>query len=130
MSAKVTESSLNIVAEGTRIEGKIRFDQVSRVHGVLVGEVRAEDGSTLILGETGMIEGNVLADTLMVDGFVRGDIVARSRVVLSSTGRVVGNIKAPSVTIDFGAYFEGRCMMDDAPGPVAPVTSDHPLKPA
>ncbi len=107
------ETSINIVAEGTRIEGVITFNQVSRVHGVLVGEVRAQEGSTLILSETSVVEGNILADTLMIDGYVKGDVVAKKRVVLSRTSRVIGTIKTPSLTLEFGAYFEGRCAMEE-----------------
>ena len=115
---QVTESDINIVAEGTRLEGKIVFDKVSRVHGVLIGEIRANPGSMLVLSETAVVEGNIEADTLVIDGFVRGDIRARSKVVVSGTGRVVGNIETPSLTIDFGAYFEGRCVTSDlSPSP-------------
>jgi cytoskeletal protein CcmA (bactofilin family) len=108
------ETHVNMVAEGTRIEGQVVFDHVSRVNGVLIGEVRAKEGSTLILSETAVVEGNIDADILMIDGYVHGDVVAKTRVVVSRTGRVVGNIKTPSLTMEFGAYFEGRCAMETA----------------
>lgn len=119
------ETTINMVAEGTRIEGQVIFTDISRVHGVLVGEVRAKEGSTLILSETSVVEGNIEADTLMIDGYVHGDVVAKTRIVVSRTGRVVGNIKTPSLTLEFGAYFEGRCAME---GQV--VTSNLSPKPA
>lgn len=121
----IVETGVNIVSEGTRLEGKIHFDSISRVHGTLVGEVHGAPGSRLILGETSVVEGNITADTVMVDGYVRGDIAAATRVVVSGTGRVVGNIRTPSLTVDFGAYFEGKCSMDEVP-----LTSGHALKPA
>src|ERR1700733_9342620 len=95
------ETTINIIAEGTRLEGKMTFDQISRVHGVLVGEVRAKDGSTLILSETAVVDGNIEADILMIDGYVHGDVVAKTRVVVSRTGRVVGNIKTSSLILEF-----------------------------
>jgi cytoskeletal protein CcmA (bactofilin family) len=106
------ESSLNIVSQGTRIEGKVIFDRVSRFHGTLVGEAHGSDGSTLVLCESAVVEGNIFADTLFVDGFVQGNIQARTRVVVSGTGRVIGNIQAPSVKLEFGSHFEGRCEME------------------
>lgn len=120
-----TETLLTLVSEGTQLEGKIVFDQVARVHGILKGEVTAQPGSTLILGETSLVEGNIHADTLMIDGFVRGDIHANTRVVISGTGRVIGNIQTPSLVVDFGAHFEGKCKMETgrpAPSP-EPVTA-------
>ena len=112
MMKNLHESGINIIAEGTRIEGKATFDQVSRFHGVLVGEAHAREGSTLVLCESSVVEGDVFADTLMIDGYVQGNIQARSRVVISGTGRVVGNIQTPSLKLEFGAYFEGRCEME------------------
>jgi cytoskeletal protein CcmA (bactofilin family) len=109
---EIQETAINIVGEGTRIEGEVLFDRITRVHGVLVGKVRAKEGSTLILGETAVVEGDVDADTLVIDGYVQGDVSARKRVVISRTGRVIGDIHSPSVRVEFGAYFEGRCAME------------------
>jgi cytoskeletal protein CcmA (bactofilin family) len=108
----LNESSINIIAEGTKIEGKITFDHISRVHGVLLGEVRANKGSILVLSESAVIEGNIDADVLMIDGYVRGDVIAQTRVVVSRTGRVIGNIKTASLILEFGAHFEGHCSME------------------
>jgi cytoskeletal protein CcmA (bactofilin family) len=110
--SNLNESAINIVAEGTRIEGKITFDHISRVHGVLLGEVIAKDGSTLVLSEAAVIEGSIDADILMIDGYVRGDVTAKTRVVISRTGRVIGNIKTASLILEFGAHFEGQCSME------------------
>lgn len=118
----LSESAINIIAEGTRIEGTVAFDRVTRVHGTLSGRVSGAAGSTLVLAETALVEGDVDADTLIVDGYVRGDIRARTRVVLSRTARVVGNIRTRSLTIEFGAYFEGKSTMEqeDRPAPAEP----------
>lgn len=113
------ESRINVVGEGTRIEGKITLDAITRVHGVLIGEVEAREGSTLILAETATVEGTIRADTLIIDGFVEGDVYATTRVEVSRTGRVVGNITAPSVRMEFGCHFEGRCAAG-LPIPVSP----------
>ncbi len=110
----LTETTINVISEGTKIEGQIQFDHITRIHGVLVGEIKAKDGSTLILSESALTEGTIHADVLFVDGFVQGDIAAKTRVVISRTGRVVGNIKTRSLTIESGAYFEGRCYMEDS----------------
>lgn len=101
------ESTINLIAEGTRLEGKMRFEQVSRVHGILLGEIEAAPGSTLILAESAYVEGSIDADTLVVDGFVKGDIRARTRVVVSPTGRVVGDIRTANLQLEYGCFFEG-----------------------
>ena len=111
---EIKESAINLISEQTRIDGKVTFDRITRVHGVLNGEVSAKEGSTLILAETSMTEGTIRADTLIVDGFVRGEIFATKQVVISQTGRVVGNIKTASFRLEPGAYFEGACVTTPA----------------
>lgn len=111
-SQAIQEAAINIIAEGTRLEGKIVLDMISRINGVLVGEVHGKPGSKLILTETGIVEGDIFADQLIVDGFVRGNIISQGKVTVSRTGRVVGNIQAPTIELEFGAYFEGRCSME------------------
>lgn len=109
---ELIESSVNIISESSKIEGRIELRDVSRVHGQLVGEVFCPKGSTLILSETSLVEGNIQGDMIMIDGYVKGQIVASTKVVLSSTARVFGNIHTPSLQIEFGAYFEGTTLMD------------------
>lgn len=108
----IIESQINIIAEGTRIEGEIQFDHITRVHGVLSGQVKSSLGSTLILSETAVVEGSIEADTLIIDGYVQGKIEAKTKVVVSRTGRVIGMIKTPSLQLEFGSYFEGKCAME------------------
>lgn len=119
----VTETRINIISEGTKLNGTVRVEGVARIHGILEGKLEANPGSTVILGETGVIEGGIHADRLMIDGYVRGDIEAKTSVLVSPTGRVVGNIKTPSLTIEFGAYFEGRCLMDNSQKPTRDTTN-------
>lgn len=106
------ESGINIVAEGSRFEGTLAFDQIARIHGVIIGQVRGTSGSTLIFTETASVEGDVSGDLVLVDGFIRGNIEAKTKVVISATGRVIGDIRTGSLQLDYGAYFEGRCAMD------------------
>jgi cytoskeletal protein CcmA (bactofilin family) len=125
----INETSVTLISEGTQLQGNLRFNDVSRVHGRLKGDIIAEDGSTLILGETSVVEGKIQADTLVVDGYVHGDIFARTKVVLSRTARVIGNIRTASLKVEFGAYFDGKCIAEEKPAAPAPI-SDRPLKPA
>ena len=105
----ISESDVNFIAEETKIEGKITLPKVSRVHGTIRGEVFAPEGSELIISETGLVEGTIDADTVFIDGFVKGDVRGKKRIVVSATGRVIGNLHSPSVRLDFGSFFEGQC---------------------
>lgn len=112
MPSTLDETTINLVAADTRFEGTLILDAISRINGVLVGKVLAKDGSTLILSETSVVEGEILADTLFIDGFVRGKIYAKTRIVISRTGRVIGEVQTPSLIIEPGAFIEGQCKME------------------
>ncbi len=109
----IQETQLNLLSEGSHIEGKLFLDQTARIHGVVRGEVHGAQGSVLIFSENSQVEGSVEGDVVHIHGFVRGDVEARTKVYVSRTGRVLGNIKTPSLEVEFGAYFEGRCQMEE-----------------
>lgn len=108
----MNESSINIIAEGSRLEGQIKLNDISRVYGELLGQISSPVGGKLILAETAFVEGTIDAEELLIDGFVRGNIRAKKRVMISRTGRVIGTIETPSLELEPGAYFEGQCRME------------------
>jgi len=116
----MNEISINMISANTRLEGKIFFDDVCRIHGTLIGEIHAAPGSTLILEETGVIEGNVYADTLMINGYIQGNVISSSKVLISASGRLIGSVKTPQLKLEPGAFFEGSCNMDQQ------IASIHP----
>ncbi len=111
-SVELHESEVTLISEGSRFEGTLELDSVSRFHGTLRGRLAGKPGSLIILGESGIVEGDIDADTIWVDGFVRGGVHARTRLVLSPTARVIGDLESPSIEIQPGAYFDGNCRME------------------
>ncbi len=107
----IHETEVTVIGEGIRLAGKLTLGGVIRVYGRLSGEIVADADSSLILMESAVVEGTLDVDTLVVAGFIRGDIRARTRVSIEGTGRVIGNIETPSIAIDFGAYLEGETKM-------------------
>lgn len=102
---------INLLGETTRVEGKLVLSDHSTFHGQLQGELVGEPRSTIIIGSHGTVNGTIHGDSIIIDGFVRGDVKASSKVIISETGRLVGNVRAPNFSIHFGGYFEGKCQM-------------------
>jgi cytoskeletal protein CcmA (bactofilin family) len=107
----VERENINLITAGSRFEGTVEFTDYTRFEGYVHGTLKGGVGSELIVGENGVVEGKVEGDVVVIDGFVRGDIKARSKVVISGTGRVVGEIVSPSISIEFGGFFDGKCSM-------------------
>jgi cytoskeletal protein CcmA (bactofilin family) len=99
--------------QGCSIKGDIVFSDLLRVHGQATGTVRS-DGE-LLVGEGGVVEGEILVARLVVAGTVRGTIKARERLVVHSSGRITAEITTPVLVVDEGGVVEGTVKMT-APG--------------
>ena len=93
----------------TFFEGKLTYTGAVRLDGRFKGVIRSDD--TLIVGDTGRIEGEIHVGITIIQGEVVGNVYGKERVELHHPGRMIGNITAPIVVMDEGAVFEGNCKM-------------------
>ncbi len=112
--AKVTEAlerrEVNaFMGAETFFEGKLTYTGAVRLDGRFKGVIRSDD--TLIVGETGRIEGELHVGITIIQGEMVGNVYGKERVELHHPGRMIGNITAPVVIMDEGAVFEGNCKM-------------------
>jgi cytoskeletal protein CcmA (bactofilin family) len=99
-----------LIGKGARVHGDLEFAGGLHLDGSIAGNVRAEpiEGSSLSVSETGSIEGTVEVWNVMLNGTVKGDIVARERVVLGATARVQGNVYYGVIEMTLGAQIMGK----------------------
>jgi cytoskeletal protein CcmA (bactofilin family) len=103
-------SDLNgFLDSGSHVEGELRFETSFRVDGRFTGKVQSN--GDLIIGEGGEVDGDVRAGQVFVSGTLRGTIRAGRRVQISARGKVLADLDTPSLVIEDGAFFEGRCTM-------------------
>ena len=98
-----------LVGTGTTIEGDIVAKNSLLINGVVTGNVTTS--STIRLGPTGDIKGNVKARAAIVSGVIEGDLDAAESAVLGSVSRLMGDLRTAKLKIEEGATFEGRCVM-------------------
>jgi cytoskeletal protein CcmA (bactofilin family) len=99
-----------LIGKASRVQGDLDFAGGLHLDGSIAGNVRADPtrDSSLSVSETGSIEGNVEVGNLMLSGAVRGDIVARGRVVLGATAQVQGNVYYGVIEMTLGAQIMGK----------------------
>jgi len=99
-----------LIGKASRVHGDLEFAGGLHLDGSIAGNVRADpsEGSSLSISETGSIEGNVEAGSVMLNGTVRGDILARERVVLGATAKVQGNVYYGIIEMTLGAQIMGK----------------------
>jgi len=120
---------LSTLSSDLQFEGSISGGGDLQIDGAIKGDVRV---GRLIVGETGAVEGNVSADYIEVRGRVVGGIAGK-QVKLIATAYVDGDITADQMSIDIGAYFQGRVLQGrrEAPTPTpAPRPAAPELAPA
>jgi len=97
------------IDEGSEIEGKYTFSGTVMLNGRFKGEISTTD--MLIIGDKGVINGDIRAGQVLVSGEVVGNVSAAERIELKRTARVFGDVEAPVVVVEEGVRFEGHCRM-------------------
>jgi cytoskeletal protein CcmA (bactofilin family) len=95
---------LTIVGAQLTVRGDIDCPGSLQIFGVVEGDVRA---GTLIIEAGAHIEGKASADRAVIAGSVNGPVTATD-IRIESTAKVIGNITHNMLTIEPGAFLEGR----------------------
>lgn len=114
-SNKNTPKIETIIGPGTEMEGNLISKESVRVDGKLKGEVKAY---AVVLGEYGVILGDITAVSVTIAGKVKGNVSASETLELLPKGQILGDIKSSKLVIADGALFEGNCQMVKADGQV------------
>jgi cytoskeletal protein CcmA (bactofilin family) len=101
-----------MVPEGLTIRGEVAGTESVELRGVLQGPLTTE--GFCHVHETGSLQGKLTAVDVLVEGHVEGDIVARGKVELGAKARVKAHIRAKTIAIADGCFFDGQIHMEGA----------------
>lgn len=117
-----------LIGPEVTIRGDVEFSGGLYVEGHIIGRVVAREGARAMLtvAENGVVDGEILADTVVISGRLQGDVRAIERVELTSTARVTGNVHYTVVEMAAGAQLTGRLIhADSLAEPVQPAAVAH-----
>lgn len=97
-----------IIGPESAIRGDLTSKGTVRVDGGIEGNLTAD---CVIIGEKGLVTGDVVVRQMIVGGRVVGQVRAAEGVEIQRTGDVCGDISATRLTIADGAQFDGRSTM-------------------
>ena len=97
-----------IIGEGYIFTGEVQGSSVIRIEGKIIGNVNVEAG--VILGEKGVIDGNITSQSVIVFGTVNGN-VKTTQLEIKKSGHVNGDITTDTVEIELGAHYNGKLAM-------------------
>lgn len=95
------------IPEGTVFTGNITAMSPVRIDGELNGNLSTE--SSVALGSTSRIKGNMAASDITIGGIMVGDIESKGIVVVASPGSLKGNVRARGFSAEMGSAFSGLC---------------------
>lgn len=98
-----------VIGPALVIDGELSADEDLVVEGVFRGALQL--GRGLVVEASGRVEADVSADSAVIGGQVKGNVVARRKVELRPNACLIGDIKAARVVIAEGATFRGTIEM-------------------
>ena len=106
---KITRFS-SCIGENTEFTGKFSGGENIVVRGHVKGE--SDACRVVVITETGCWDGKLVADIVIVEGTVNGDIVAGEKIELLSGSKITGNLSCPVIAIETGAVHDGHIDMN------------------
>jgi len=107
-----------LVGAATRIIGDVQFSGGFHVDGCVKGNVDApaDSGSILSVSDGGVVEGSVAVPNVILNGTVKGDILAHERIELGATAKVTGNVYYGLIEMAIGAEINGKLVHEPPKG--------------
>jgi cytoskeletal protein CcmA (bactofilin family) len=120
--SKPVETIDTLIGSGSMLQGDLEFTGGLRVDGHIKGHVSAQDSSngTLVLSESGVIEGDISVPHVVINGTVNGNIVSSGHVELQAAAKINGDIHYKAVEMELGAVLNGS-LVSDTSAPVYDV---------
>ena len=120
-----------LIGSNSKVSGDVHFSGGCHVDGTVKGNVSADNDShsALSISEDGTVEGGVTVPYVVLNGIVRGDVVASQRVELGPTARVIGNVYYNLIEMAIGAEVNGKLVhsLEPSESPLA-IGHGEPLE--
>lgn len=107
----------SVIASQVEITGTIKSSGSVRIDGKLEGELQCSGDA--IIGKSAMIKGNLIVNSISVEGAVNGNITAKDRIEMKSSARVNGDIRAKRLSVEDGVTFVGKSEVNPSGSPLS-----------
>jgi cytoskeletal protein CcmA (bactofilin family) len=99
----------SFLSESIELKGNLYVQGSIRIDGKVAGKIEGE--STIYIGEMAVVKAEIIADSIISNGAVKGDIQAQDLVKVSLPGVLEGEVRTSQFSIEQGVYFNGRCQI-------------------
>jgi cytoskeletal protein CcmA (bactofilin family) len=120
---KAQPSIRSLIAQGSCIEGNLKFSDGLRIDGEVIGNICANEGSPsiLVISESACVTGQIYADHVIINGRVMGPVHAAELLELQPKAKIQGDVAYKALEMHQGAVIFGQLR------PTNHEVSDKPL---
>ncbi len=93
----------------TNFSGDLTFDHSLKINGKFNGKIVTK--GFLYIGKTAIVEADIEASIVILEGKVTGDVIAHERMEMLASGELYGDLKTAKLKIADSVVFEGNCTM-------------------
>ena len=100
----------SLIAQGSCIEGNLKFTDGLRIDGEVLGDIRAVEGSAsiLVISESAIVTGQIYADHVIINGRVVGSVHASELLELQPKAKNLGDVSYKALEMHQGAVISGQ----------------------
>ena len=99
------DDNITLLAKGVLLKGEIHVEGTVRIDGRLEGEIQTK--GQVIIGEDGLVQGTIMAGTVISSGRIKAKVTAMERVQLMKTATLIGEVHTPVLMMEEGARIQG-----------------------
>ena len=114
-----------LISSGTTVKGDISSNSDLRIDGTIKGNIHS--ASKIIVGASGVVEGDIVGNQADISGKVSGNIKAKELLQLRGESVINGNLFAGKLQVEPTATFNGQCHMG---GNIVDMTANEEVQAA
>jgi cytoskeletal protein CcmA (bactofilin family) len=95
------------IGKSIRIKGDIVAGEPFLIAGHVEGTI-AVDQHTLTIAQEASVAAAIAAESMVIEGRVLGELAAISKIAIQASARLEGDCSAPIVSIEDGAFVQGK----------------------
>jgi cytoskeletal protein CcmA (bactofilin family) len=98
---------------GVECKGEIWYEGIVQIDGRLEGMIHTK--GTLVIGDRAVVKASIEAGTVVCQGSIQGDVIAKENIKLLSPGFIDGTLTTSRLSVETGGMFNGRVSMSGNP---------------
>ena len=107
MSRRLAVRLVELIDADRGVKGQLLADEDIHIAGRVEGNIQLQE-HVLTIQPTADLNAGVIAKSVVIQGAIRGDIVAGQSIALQHSASVAGKLAAPRIAINEGASFNGK----------------------